>query len=73
MLVKAARALGIIPTAMLPEAGVAEAYRPAVLSILPRMNSAEELVETYARIKSPRSRRAVLQLARALAASQDDG
>ena len=33
------------------------------------MRGVEELVETYARIKSPRLRRAVLQLSRSLAAN----
>lgn len=72
MLVKAARAFDVKPTALLPEEGEAEAYRPAVLNIIARMNSVEELVETFSRIKSPRLRRAVLRLARSLASSTDD-
>ena len=35
------------------------------------MRGVEELVETYARIKSPRLRRAVLQLSRSLAANAE--
>ena len=72
MLVKAARALGCRPTALLPEEGEAEAYHPDIFNIIARMNSVEELVETYARIKSPRLRRAVLQLSRSLAPSADE-
>ena len=68
MLVRAARFLGVAPTALLPEEGDPTPRSPAVLSLLANMRGVEELVETYARIKSPRLRRAVLQLSRSLAA-----
>ena len=71
MLVKAARALGVKPTTLLPDEGATDAYHPAILDIIASMKSVEELVETYSRIKSARLRRALLQLSRSLAASAD--
>ena len=68
MLVKAARSLGVSPNALLPEEGDPTPRSPAVLTLLAQMRGVEELVEAYARIKSPRLRRAVLSLARSLAA-----
>ena len=68
MLVKSARALDVSPTTLLPDEGDPTPGSPAVLTILAHMRGVEELVETYARIKSPRLRRAVLQLSRSLAA-----
>ena len=73
MLVKAARTLSVAPAALLPEEGDPKPQSPAVLALLAQMRGAEELVETYARIKSPRLRRAVLNLARALAADAAEG
>ena len=76
MLVKSARALMVAPNVLLPEEGDATPRSPAVLTLLAQTRGAEELVETYSRIKSPRLRRAVLQLARALgetAGNDDEG
>ena len=67
MLVKAARALGVAPTALLPEEGDPTPRAPVVLQIIAQMRGVEELVEAYARIGSPRLRRALLVLARSLA------
>ncbi len=71
MLVKSARALGVAPTALLPEEGDPTPRSPTVLTLIAQMRGVEELVETYARIKSPRLRRAVLQLSRSLAANAE--
>ena len=68
MLVKSARALKVAPSVLLPEEGDPTPRSPVVLSLLANMRGVEELVETYSRIRSPRLRRAVLQLARSLAA-----
>ncbi len=67
MLVKAARFLGVGPNALLPNEGDPTPGSPAVLTILAQTRGVEELVQTYARIKSPRLRRMVLQLSRTLA------
>ena len=67
MLVKGARALGVAPTALLPEEGDPGPMSPQVLHLLAAVRGAEELVESYARIRSPRLRRAVLQLSRSVA------
>ena len=67
MLVKGARALGVAPTALLPKAGDPGPTSPQVLHLLAAVRGAEELVESYARIRSPRLRRAVLQLSHSLA------
>ena len=72
MLVKSARHLGVKPTSLLPDDGE-DAPSPPVLSLLANVRGVEELVETYGRIKSPRMRRAVLQLARTVAAEADAG
>ena len=69
MLVKAARILKVAPSVILPGEGDATPCSPEVLRLLAQMRGGEELVETYARIKSPRLRRALLQLARSMAAS----
>ncbi len=71
MLVKSARALGVAPTTLLPEEGDPTPRSPAVLTLIAQIRGVEELVETYARIKSPRLRRAVLQLARSVAAETE--
>ncbi len=71
MLVKAARALSVAPTQLLPDEGDPTPRSPAILTLLAQMRGVEELVETYARIKSPRLRRAVLQLSRSLAANAE--
>ncbi len=68
MLVKSARALNVTPTALLPDEGDPTPRSPAILSLLANLRGVEELVEVYARITSPRLRRAVLLLARSLAA-----
>ena len=68
MLVKAARALNVAPKALLPEEGDPTPRSPAILTLLAQMRGVEELVEAYARIKSPRLRRALLNIARSLAA-----
>ena len=73
MLVKSARALGVSPNTLLPDEGDPTPRSPAVLTLLAQMRGVEELVETYARIKSSRLRRALLQLARALAAEAQAG
>ncbi len=71
MLVKSARALQVAPTTLLPDEGDPTPRSPAILTLLAQMRGVEELVETYARIKSPRLRRAVLQLSRSLAANAE--
>ena len=71
MLVKGAHALGVGPTALLPDEGDPTPRSPAVLTLLAQMRGAEELVETYARINSPRLRRALLQLAKSMAAEAE--
>jgi transcriptional regulator with XRE-family HTH domain len=71
MLVKSARALAVAPTSLLPDEGDPAPRSPAVLTLIAQVRGVEELVETYARIKSPRLRRAVLQLSRSLAANGD--
>ena len=67
MLVKAARSLGVGTDALLPAEGDPTPGSPAVLTILAQTRGVEELIQAYARIKSPRLRRGVLQLSRALA------
>ena len=62
------RAVKVAPSVLLPEEGDPTSRSPVVLSLLANMRGVEELVETYSRIRSPRLRRAVLQLARNLAA-----
>ena len=71
MLVKSARALQVAPNTLLPDEGDPTPRSPAILTLLAQMRGVEELVETYARIKSPRLRRAVLQLSRSLAANTE--
>ena len=71
MLVKSARALQVSPNTLLPDEGDPTPRSPAILTLLAQMRGVEELVETYARIKSPRLRRAVLQLSRSLAANAE--
>ena len=71
MLVKSARALNVGPIALLPDEGDPTPASPAILTLLAQTRGVEELVETYARIKSPRLRRAVLQLVRTMAGEQD--
>lgn len=71
MLVKSARALQVAPNTLLPDEGDPTPRSPAILTLLAQMRGVEELVETYARIKSPRLRRAVLQLSRSLAANAE--
>ncbi len=74
MLVRAAKALGVRPTVLLPEEGDPTPRSPVVLQLIASMRGVEELVEAYARIKSPRLRRALLQMVRSMAAedARDD-
>ncbi len=67
MLVKSACALNVAPETLLPEEGDPTPRSPAILTLLAQMRGVEELVEAYARIRSPRLRRAVLNIARSLA------
>ena len=68
MLVKAARELGVSPSSILPEDGKPPPKSPSILSMIATLRGVEELVDAYARISSSRLRRAVLYLARSLAA-----
>ncbi len=63
MMVKAARALGAQPSDLLPRTDAAPLPPSAQLL---SMRGAEELLQGFAAIKSPRHRRAVLTLVRAL-------
>ena len=63
MMVKAARALGAQPSDLLPRTDAAPL--PASAPLL-AIRGAEELLDGYAAIKSPRHRRAVLTLVRAM-------
>jgi transcriptional regulator with XRE-family HTH domain len=67
MLVKSARALSVAPTSLLPEEGEPAPKSPAIMALIAQLRGAEELIESYARIKSPRLRRALLQMSRSLA------
>ncbi len=69
MLVKSARALSVSANSILPDENEPAPKSPAILSLLAQLRGVDELVECYSRIKSPRLRRAVLQLARSLAAN----
>jgi transcriptional regulator with XRE-family HTH domain len=71
MLVKSARALSVAPTALLPDDNEPAPRSPAILSLMSQLRGVDDLVECYSRIKSPRLRRALLQLARTLAASNE--
>jgi hypothetical protein len=71
MLVKSARALTVAPTALLPDDNEPAPRSPAILSLMSQLRGVDDLVECYSRIKSPRLRRALLQLARSLAASNE--
>lgn len=71
MLVKSARALGVSPTALLPDENEPAPRSPAILSLMSQLRGVDDLVECYSRIKSMRLRRALLQLARTLAASSE--
>ena len=72
MLVKSARTLGVSTGALLPNEGDPTPSSPAILTILAQTRGVEELIQTYARIKSPRLRRLVLQLSRMLADEDDN-
>ncbi|WP_158916361.1 helix-turn-helix domain-containing protein [Caulobacter sp. S45] len=67
MLVKSARALAVAPTSLLPEEGEPAPKSPAIMALIAQLRGAEELIESYSRIKSPRLRRALLQMSRSLA------
>jgi hypothetical protein len=69
MLVKSARALGVSPTALLPDENEPAPRSPAILSLMSQLRGVDDLVECYSRIKSLRLRRALLQLARTLAST----
>jgi transcriptional regulator with XRE-family HTH domain len=66
VLVKAARALEISPLALLPPDTPTE-RSATTLNTLTDVRGADTLIAAYARIKSPKLRRAVLNLALALA------
>jgi transcriptional regulator with XRE-family HTH domain len=66
MLVKASRALGVSPMALLPNEGAPEVAAPMLLGLLSH-RGVDELVQAYTEIGSPRLRRAVLRLARTMA------
>ena len=68
MLVKAAKELGVSASSILPDEGKPAPKSPSILSMIATLRGVEELVDAYARITSPRLRRAVLYLARSLAA-----
>ena len=70
MLVRAARALGVQPADLLPRTD-AEPL-PASASLL-GVRGAEELLEGYAAIRSPRHRRAVLTLVKTMREVLGDG
>jgi transcriptional regulator with XRE-family HTH domain len=72
MLVKSARALSVTPTSLLPEEGEPTPKSPAIINLIAQLRGAEELIESYARIKSPRLRRALLQMSRSLATETAD-
>jgi len=71
MLVKSARALSVSPTALLPDENEPAPRSPAILSLMSQLRGVDDLVECYSRIKPLRLRRALLQLARTLAASNE--
>ena len=68
MLVKAARHLGVSPNSLLPDERDPAPASPNILAMIASLRGVEELVQAYTRISSPRLRRAVLLLARSLAA-----
>ena len=68
MLVRAAKALGVQPADVLPKTD-AEPLPPA--GRLLSLRGAEELLKGYAAIKSPRHRKAVLTLVRAMREVED--
>ena len=74
MMVRAARALEVQPQALLPqdepiEKATLSGDRVAFLmTLVTRVRGAEEVLESYAHITSPRLRRSVLRLCRDLAA-----
>ena len=67
MLVKSARALAVAPTSLLPEEGEPMPKSPAIIHLIAQLRGAEELIESFSRIKSARVRRALLQMSRSLA------
>ena len=72
MLVKSARALSVSTSSLLPEDDGPHPKSVAILTMLTQLRGVDDLVECYSRIKSTRLRRAILQLARTLAANAEE-
>ena len=72
MLVKAAHVLGVSASSLLPDDKDPAPRSPAILTMIAQLRGVEELIEAYSRIKSPRRRRAVLVLARTVAAPVEE-
>jgi transcriptional regulator with XRE-family HTH domain len=73
MLVKAARFLGTTPGALLPEDDGPDLGAPsAIVAMIAQLRGCEELIESFAKIRSTRLRRALLVLARTMAAETAD-
>jgi transcriptional regulator with XRE-family HTH domain len=66
VLVKASRTLGVSPLALLPDDGAPPSGSPAILGLLSR-RGVDDLLTAYSEIDSPRLRRALVRLARAMA------
>ena len=71
MLVKASRYLGVSVASLLPQDGAESAHSSATLEVIASLRGSEELLEAYSRIRSPRLRRQLVSLARALATDDD--
>jgi hypothetical protein len=67
MLVKAAGAIGVPPSSLLPPEGGANAQLPGSMMLMAQVHGGDALIEAYASISSPKLRLAVLSLARTLA------
>jgi transcriptional regulator with XRE-family HTH domain len=70
MMMRAARALSISPGELLPEDDLGPAGGATITRLLTRMRGAEALIQAYAAIPNARLRRAVLAMARAMAAHE---
>jgi transcriptional regulator with XRE-family HTH domain len=66
MLVRAAKAMKVRPSSLLPDENEADAMASPTLAAVTRVRGAEEVLEAYMAIPSPRLRRAALQLMRTL-------
>ncbi|MGC1301977.1 MAG: helix-turn-helix domain-containing protein [Caulobacteraceae bacterium] len=67
MLVRAAKALGVPPSALLPEEGEPAPRSPEITALLSQLRGGDDLIQAYAAIPSPQLRRALLKMARSLA------